>query len=390
MPAFTVHKVIGSLPAILQADAIYIVRTGAGFSLYVTETTGTVAHSLNLPGGSGGEFSEENFLALLGEVAEARGSLSRLSNRLSVISNFASPNVGGYVVGQFYDQSLHSVASGTLASAADRLELYPFYTSEQVRVDQIGIAVSTASAGEARVLIYGCGPDSWPSELLHSFEVQNTGTVGYRSADVDFVFERGRQYWIGRHTSAAPTLRTVTIGSVGNLGLNGSNGTNYFTLLRRTVAYASGAPENWNFVNADRVTNTAQTSIRFRVAEVLTPIPAGNTLELNWNKSRSLVLALPEQGEREILFRTSRPFEVKQIDSVLKSSGSVNFSIRYGSDVSLSGTEVVTGGITCNSSSSGVRVSSFDSAEIPQDSYVWVTVGEVSGSPGSITITVDF
>lgn len=46
------HKVVGSLPALLEADAVYAVRTGIGFDLRITDSTGQIAHSLNsgLPG----------------------------------------------------------------------------------------------------------------------------------------------------------------------------------------------------------------------------------------------------------------------------------------------------------------------------------------------------
>lgn len=50
-----VEKVIGSLPDPLAPDTIYAVRTGAGFDLRFTDSTGSVAHTLNL--GSGGAAS---------------------------------------------------------------------------------------------------------------------------------------------------------------------------------------------------------------------------------------------------------------------------------------------------------------------------------------------
>lgn len=48
------HKFVAALPAELEADAIYYVRAGAGFDLYVTNSSGTiVAYALNKESGGG-------------------------------------------------------------------------------------------------------------------------------------------------------------------------------------------------------------------------------------------------------------------------------------------------------------------------------------------------
>ena len=48
MAQLRTHKFVASLPAELEADAIYYVRTGAGFDQYVTNHSGTiVAYPVN-------------------------------------------------------------------------------------------------------------------------------------------------------------------------------------------------------------------------------------------------------------------------------------------------------------------------------------------------------
>jgi hypothetical protein len=49
MSYFRTEKVISSLPATLEADTIYFVRTGAGYRQVVTDTTGSIAFEQNLP-----------------------------------------------------------------------------------------------------------------------------------------------------------------------------------------------------------------------------------------------------------------------------------------------------------------------------------------------------
>lgn len=51
MPPISQHKMIAALPDPLEPDAIYYVRVGQGFDLYVTDSTGNIAHTLNMDSG---------------------------------------------------------------------------------------------------------------------------------------------------------------------------------------------------------------------------------------------------------------------------------------------------------------------------------------------------
>src|SRR5690554_744271 len=54
------HKFVAALPAALEANAIYYVRAGAGFDIYVTNSSGTVvAYPLNVGGAGQGFFRTE-------------------------------------------------------------------------------------------------------------------------------------------------------------------------------------------------------------------------------------------------------------------------------------------------------------------------------------------
>jgi len=41
------NKVISELPANLEANAVYFVRTGEGFDMFVTDETGNIAFQMN-------------------------------------------------------------------------------------------------------------------------------------------------------------------------------------------------------------------------------------------------------------------------------------------------------------------------------------------------------
>lgn len=49
MSEFRAQKVVSSLPATLQANTLYFVRTGNGFDLYCSDQTGSIAHKINQP-----------------------------------------------------------------------------------------------------------------------------------------------------------------------------------------------------------------------------------------------------------------------------------------------------------------------------------------------------
>lgn len=54
MSAFRAHKLVAALPDPLEPNALYLLRAGAGFDLYASDQTGSVAHKLNAGEGSGG------------------------------------------------------------------------------------------------------------------------------------------------------------------------------------------------------------------------------------------------------------------------------------------------------------------------------------------------
>ena len=53
MSAFRAHKLVAALPDPLEPNALYLLRTGAGFDLYASDQTGSAAHKLNAGDGGG-------------------------------------------------------------------------------------------------------------------------------------------------------------------------------------------------------------------------------------------------------------------------------------------------------------------------------------------------
>lgn len=199
--------------------------------------------------------------------SQVRGGASSLSERLGTISNFASPNAGGVVTGQYYDNSFQGTASSTLAGAANQIDLAPYYTSVTLPIDQIGAAVSTAVASsQFKIVIYDADASGWPNNLLYETAALSSAATGYFSETLSFTFQSGRIYWLGIRKSSTATFRTINVSSAVNFGLTSSSASNYATILRRTVTFANAAPDPWVFTNTDRTANITPPSIRFRAA----------------------------------------------------------------------------------------------------------------------------
>jgi hypothetical protein len=91
---------------------------------------------------------------------------------------------------------------------------------------------------------------------------------------------------------------------------------------------------------------------------------------------RAVTIEGPTASEKIPMFFTHVSFALTEIRSVVIASGgsqTVTFSIRYGSDLSAAGTEVVTGGITVTSTTTGLSTTSFNNGTIAANSFVWIT-----------------
>jgi len=119
--------------------------------------------------------------------------IDALNDRVAIIGSFASPNAGGYVVGQYYDNSFHGAAPGVIAGAANRVEMSPFFVSESLTIDQLGVSVSTAAAGSLlKCFIYGSNSQGWPDQLLYEGNNDLSGaSTGFVAHTLTFSFNPG-------------------------------------------------------------------------------------------------------------------------------------------------------------------------------------------------------
>ena len=109
-------------------------------------------------------------------------------------------------------------------------------------------------------------------------------------------------------------------------------------------------------------------------------------------KSKSATLENPTDSEDVTLFFTPVALAVSEIRAVLRgaSTPSITWTLRYGPDRNAAGTEIITGGTTTTSITTGDDITVMDSASIPADSYVWLETTAQSGTVQGLHITIRY
>jgi len=108
---------------------------------------------------------------------------------------------------------------------------------------------------------------------------------------------------------------------------------------------------------------------------------------------KSITIDNPGNNEKIPLFFSPTSIQFTKIQSIIGSAAvgsGVTFSIRYGTNISLSGTEVITGGVSVANTTTGISTTTFNNDTVPSDNFVWITTSAISGSPTFLHTTLVF
>lgn len=101
-------------------------------------------------------------------------------------------------------------------------------------------------------------------------------------------------------------------------------------------------------------------------------------------------LVLSPSGADLTLGRAPKDLVVVRLSAVLRgTTPSVDFTVRFDSDRSAAGTEVVTGGTTVTSTTTGTTVTSLNNAAISADDWIWLETSGESGTVDEFFLVVD-
>jgi hypothetical protein len=120
-----------------------------------------------------------------------------------------------------------------------------------------------------RILIYSADADEWPDDLLwNSGNLDAATTNQYREVTVGVPsFIKGTLYWLGIWCSSTATYRSIALSNaliIGGIGAAGIT-TTYGTVIRRTVSFASAAPDPWVFSSGEITNNITPPQILARI-----------------------------------------------------------------------------------------------------------------------------
>jgi Protein of unknown function (DUF2793) len=142
-------------------------------------------------------------------------------------------------------------ATGTLAGAANRMDVFPFIPRDDLALDRLAVNVTTLIAGAlGKIVVYSADATGRPASLLLETADLDFSTAGVKAAAVALTLRRGITYWLGIRHSSTATLSAWASTATPDLN-GGSPVTTARKVLRRTLAYATAAPASWGYLASE-------------------------------------------------------------------------------------------------------------------------------------------
>jgi len=125
-----------------------------------------------------------------------------------------SYRIRGSTAGRYFSSGIDQYTDVIGATpTATTLNAYPFIVSKTIKIDQIGLSVSTLVAGSScHAGIYTDTGNTAPSTLVTGSDVTLTTTsAGLKTGTVSITLQGNNLYWLAYECSTAATLKLVTI-----------------------------------------------------------------------------------------------------------------------------------------------------------------------------------
>jgi len=123
-----------------------------------------------------------------------------------------------------------------------------------------------------------------------------------------------------------------------------------------------------------------------------TAVFTGSAWQHEQDEVQAVVLASPGTSEDVTVFFSEHAITVAEINAVVRgtSSPDVTWTVRHAADRGGAGNEVVTGGTTTSSTSTGDSITSFNDATIPAGSWVWLETTATTGTVAELAVSIRF
>lgn len=172
--------------------------------------------------------------------------------------------------GRYYDNMLGGAAQNTAWTAvANEFNVFPFYVSNDVTLDRLAVYTQNSVAGaQMKLVVYESHPTTGnPDVLLHETAALDTPTQNTLvTAIVSLALTGGRVYWLGTRHSAGNAITGTGFVTARNIGGETAPVGPKCTILQRSLAFASAAPNPYAEVSTDRQTGLGVPNVLVRVA----------------------------------------------------------------------------------------------------------------------------
>jgi hypothetical protein len=170
-----------------------------------------------------------------------------------------------------------------------------------------------------------------------------------------------------------------------------------------TLYCCNGTPASWNVcgsttptIGSNAITPNMVKTVGQTDEYCLTYEGTGTTwawqacLSANPELTKTISISSPTNSEDITIARFPAAATITRLDCVITGGTSVTYTLRKNSSRSATGTEVVTGGTVCSSSTTGTANTSVSSATIAAGDWLWLETTAISGTVPNVAITMRY
>jgi hypothetical protein len=195
-----------------------------------------------------------------------KGSAASVTARLKALSTSVMPISYPTVTGNYYDQGFDATARTTLGMGTGQLALCRFIPGANFTIDQLAAYTTVSGGTNAKIVIYDSDANGWPNALIKATASLVTAATSPITESYSYTFLANNIYWIGIHNAnSGVTYRALALASLPSFGNTSISATSVYVGLSRTVTYASGPPNPWNYTSTD-LYSTGQPCVLMRAA----------------------------------------------------------------------------------------------------------------------------
>ena len=126
-------------------------------------------------------------------------TVSDPSDTITIAATGGAGQFVSWITGRYYDISNHVMASAAPANVnifSNALVASPLWVPGTHSVDRIGVEVTSAAGGNARLGIYASGSDGNPGSLVLDAGAVSTSTTGGKELTISQSLSGGTKYWL--------------------------------------------------------------------------------------------------------------------------------------------------------------------------------------------------